>query len=122
MYFKKIDYVIGDNAEADRLNQYFEVDPARRNIAEVGFGCNPRAIVRGNILEDEKAGFHVAYGRSDHLGGTVGVSAFSRPENVVHQDLVYAPNSPISAERVLLIMDDGSELEIISGGLYTVLD
>jgi len=31
----------------------------------VAFGCNEWAQVTGNVLEDEKAGFHWAYGRSD---------------------------------------------------------
>ena len=33
------------------------------------------AEVTGCVLEDEKAGFHWAFGRSDHLGGVVGVPA-----------------------------------------------
>jgi hypothetical protein len=87
--------VDGAGDEARRLRVYFAADPARCNVAEVAFGCNRWAQVTGNVLEDEKAGFHWAYGRSDHLGGTVGVKAFASPETVVHQDIVYARGNPI---------------------------
>jgi len=87
--------VDGLGNEARRLRVYFAADPARCNVAEVAFGCNRWAQVTGNVLEDEKAGFHWAYGRSDHLGGTVGVKAFSSAETVVHADIVYARGNPI---------------------------
>jgi leucyl aminopeptidase (aminopeptidase T) len=94
--------VEGDGPEGVRLRAVFEVDPARRNVAEVAFGCNDRALVTGNVLEDEKAGFHWAFGRSDHLGGTVGVTAFSRSEHVVHQDIVYARGNPIQVAEAVV--------------------
>jgi hypothetical protein len=91
----RITRVDGAGEEARRLRVYFAADPARCNIAEAGFGCNRWAQVTGNVLEDEKAGFHWAYGRSDHLGGTVGVKAFTSPDTVVHTDIVYARGNPI---------------------------
>src|SRR5690606_35600610 len=81
---------INGGAYAAKLRAHFDVDPARRNIAELGLGCNDAAVVQGSVLEDEKAGFHWAYGRSEHLGGTVGPDAFSDPAHVVHHDIVYA--------------------------------
>ena len=87
--------VDGTGETARRLRVFFAADPARANVAEVAFGCNRWAQVTGNVLEDEKAGFHWAYGRSDHLGGTVGVKAFVSPETVVHTDLVYARGNPV---------------------------
>ena len=91
----RIARVDGPGDEARRLRVYFAADPARCNIAEVAFGCNRWAQVTGNVLEDEKAGFHWAYGRSDHLGGTVGVKAFTSAETVVHTDIVYARGNSI---------------------------
>jgi hypothetical protein len=99
----RVTAVEGTGPAAARFRECFAMDAARRNIAEVAFGCNDRAVVTGNVLEDEKAGFHWAFGRSDHLGGTVGVAAFSQRENVVHQDIVYASGNPIQvAEAVVL--------------------
>ena len=60
----------------------------------------------GNVLEDEKAGFHWAYGRSDHLGGTVGVDKFASLDTVVHNDIVYARGNPIMVTRAVALHPD----------------
>jgi leucyl aminopeptidase (aminopeptidase T) len=110
---------IDGGTEASRLRDFFALDPARANIAEVAFGCNDWAVVTGNVLEDEKAGFHWAYGRSDHLGGTVGVKAFKKPENVVHHDVVYAKGNPIQVAEATLVGPSGRRA-VIKNGAYVV--
>ncbi len=40
---------------------------------------------------------------SENLGGTIGASAFKRPENVVHQDIVYARGNPIQATEATIV-------------------
>ncbi len=115
----KIVEVEGKGQEAQRLREYFAADPARANIAEVAFGCNDQAVVTGNVLEDEKAGFHWAYGRSDHLGGTVGVQSFRKADNVVHQDIVYAKGNPIQVAEAAAI-SAGRRRPVIRGGVYIV--
>ena len=115
----RITKVDGPGEEARRLRLYFAADPARCNIAEVAFGCNRWAQVTGNVLEDEKAGFHWAYGRSDHLGGTVGVKAFVGPDTVVHSDIVYARGNPIQVTEANLVR--GSlRTRVIRNGDYIV--
>lgn len=117
----RIVQIQGDGTEAERMDDYFGQDPARSNIAEFAFGCNPLAVVWGNVLEDEKAGFHWAYGRSEHLtGGTVSPADFRGPEYVVHQDIVYANGSPISIRLVELEDADGQTHRVIHEGEYTV--
>jgi hypothetical protein len=111
--------VEGDGELVARLTMVFAADPARRNVAEVAFGCNDRARVWGNVLEDEKAGFHWAYGRSDHLGGTVGVATFASPALVVHQDIVYAAGNPIQVVEAT-VLRDGQELPVMRGGEYVI--
>jgi leucyl aminopeptidase (aminopeptidase T) len=86
-------------------------------VAEVAFGCNEHARVTGNVLEDEKAGFHWAYGRSDHLGGTVGVDAFSRRDHVVHQDIVYARGNPVQVAEAV-VWRGNVATTVIRGGDY----
>jgi hypothetical protein len=109
--------ISGDGPERGYLEDHFALDPARRNIAELGLGCNDRAIITGNVLEDEKAGFHWAYGRSEHLGGTVGPDAFADPANVVHHDVVYAKGCPIEIASLDLVESSGVRHEIIRDGM-----
>jgi hypothetical protein len=112
--------VDGEGPAARRYRAFFKDDPMRANVAEVAFGCNDEAKVTGNVLEDEKAGFHWAYGRSDHLGGKVGLAEFRTPANVVHQDIVYAKDSPISIARADLIAKDGRAIAILRDGTYVL--
>lgn len=111
--------VEGEGPEARRMQEFFAADPARANLAEVAFGCNDWAVVTGNVLEDEKAGFHWAFGRSDHLGGTVGVKAFKAPEMVVHQDIVYAKGNPIQIAEAVVVRG-GAKVPVIRDGEYLV--
>jgi len=113
--------VVGEGPEAARLRGYFAVDNARRNIAELGLGCNDKAVICGEVLEDEKVlGMHWAYGRSEHLGGTVGVDAFADPSLVIHQDIVYAKGGPIEIASLDLEYEDGASEQIMADGEYTV--
>ena len=100
--------------------EFFDLDPARANIAEVAFGVNDKAKVTGVVLEDEKAGFHWAFGRSDHLGGVVGVEDFAGPDTVVHQDIVYAKGNPIQVEQADVIHGDGRRVTVIADGEYVL--
>lgn len=107
-------------AYADRLRAHFEVDPARRNVAELGLGCNDAAVVLGSVLEDEKAGFHWAYGRSEHLGGVTGPDAFRDPAHVVHHDIVYADGCPVTVRELTLAYPDGAREIILRNNRYTL--
>jgi len=114
----RIGDISGDGPDRTWLETHFNVDPARRNIAELGLGCNDRAIITGNVLEDEKAGFHWAYGRSEHLGGVIGPGQFLKPENVVHHDVVYAKGCPIEIAKLDLIDLAGNARAVIRKGEY----
>ncbi len=112
--------VEGDGPVADGYAEFFDLDPARANIAEVAFGVNEKAEVTGVVLEDEKAGFHWAFGRSDHLGGVVGVEDFAGSDTVVHQDIVYAKGNPIQVEQADVIHGDGHRVTVIADGEYVL--
>jgi hypothetical protein len=112
--------VMGDGPAAAKKREAFRGEPAMQNIAEVAIGCNDRAAVTGNILEDEKAGFHWAYGRSDHLGGTVGVADFSSPGRVCHIDIVYARGNPVVCARLDFVFPDGTRTTGIRDGALCV--
>jgi leucyl aminopeptidase (aminopeptidase T) len=102
--------ILGDGKNADEKRAFFKENDTRRNLAELGIGCNPEAIVTGNVLEDEKVGgLHIAYGMSAHLGGKI--------KSDVHQDICYPKDAPIQAKTLTLINEDGSKIEIIKDAM-----
>lgn len=106
--------------EADRLRR----EPAYGNMAELGFGVLGDFGIGpvGEILLDEKLGLHVAFGRSDHFGGRIGPSDFSRPEEVIHLDRIYIPATQprIAVHSVVLRYPDGEDEIIMSDGRYRI--
>ena len=111
--------VRGDGPIAAKRRQEFHEEKALRNIAEVAIGCNDKAVVTGNVLEDEKAGFHWAYGRSDHLGGTIGPKDFSAPNKVLHLDIVYAKGNPVVCRQLNFVFADGTKQTVIRDGVLS---
>ena len=97
--------IIGDSQKADEMRDFFMENSTRRNIAELGIGCNPKAVVTGNALEDEKVGLHIAYGMSTHLGGKV--------KSDTHYDIVHAKGCPVEGTTLTLINKDGSTTDLI---------
>jgi leucyl aminopeptidase (aminopeptidase T) len=70
--------------------------PDGTNVAELGIGTNEKAILSGEILEDEKllGTAHVAFGASAAIGGTVQVP--------IHLDcLVTKPDVTVDGEPVV---------------------
>lgn len=110
--------VLGRGEAADDLREFLVMDMARRNVAELGLGCNPRARVWGNVLEDEKAGPHIALGRSEHVGGVTGPDAFRDPRFIWHHDFVYARASQIHVAELKLVALDGREMLLMVNGRY----
>lgn len=116
----KIVDIMGEGKKAGAMRAFFSENGTRRNIAELGIGCNPKAVVTGNTLEDEKVGLaelengkvefiglHIAYGHSAHIGG--------KTESDVHEDTVYAnvKECPIGIRKFNLVGADGSRTELI---------
>ncbi len=104
--------------------QKIKVEPAYGNIAEIGFGVLADFGVKpiGEILLDEKLGLHIAFGRSDHFGGAVGVNNFSSPEKVIHIDRIYIPETQpkIVPAKVQLEFPNGDQLLVIADGNYQI--
>lgn len=116
--------VISKGPISDREREKIHNEPAYANIAELGFGVLKDFGVQptGEILLDEKLGLHIAFGRSDHFGGAVGVSNFSSPENVVHIDRIYIPETQgrILARKVILNFEDKTTLNLLENNSYTI--
>jgi hypothetical protein len=85
--------VLGDGPRAGAERHEGAAEPAYANVAELGLGLLAGYGVKpvGEILLDEKLGLHVAFGRSDHFGGSVGAKDFTAPDKVIHIDRVYIP-------------------------------
>lgn len=107
-------------AERDHLVR----EPAYGNMSELGFGVLADLGVApvGEILLDEKLGLHVAFGRSDHFGGTVGPSAFSSPAEVIHLDRIYIPATQprLRVPSLTLVYPDGPPEEVLRDGTYRI--
>jgi leucyl aminopeptidase (aminopeptidase T) len=68
--------IVSTSEAAKQLDRILsERGPNAYNIAELGVGTNDRAIVSGDILEDEKVlgTVHIALGNNAGMGGTVNV-------------------------------------------------
>lgn len=117
--------VLSAGPESDREAALIAAEPAYANLAELGlgvlgdFGLEPT----GSILLDEKLGLHIAFGRSDHFGGSVGPGDFSGPDAVIHLDRVYIPQTqPLVAVELVELTGPGGTRPVIEKGRFTGLD
>ena len=117
---------IGGSESAEKEKSRLEREPAYGNMAELGFGVLGDFGLEpiNEILLDEKLGFHVAFGRSEHFGGNVGPDDFSSPSEVIHLDRIYIPASQprIALKSVNLKYPDGQEEQIINNGDYLIFN
>jgi len=117
--------VLGEGPVADAERTKLSDEPAYGNLSELGLGVLADLGIKpvGKVLLDEKLGLHIAFGRSEHLGGTVGPSAFRDKSKVVHIDRVYVPEMQprITVEDLSLDRKDGSVTTLISDGRYSVV-
>jgi leucyl aminopeptidase (aminopeptidase T) len=91
--------IIGGH-EAKRLIQLLEPHGKDgRTVAEFGIGTNDKAMLTGNILEDEKVmgTIHIAFGDNKSMGGTVRVA--SHLDGLVKEPTVWFDE--------LMVMKDG---------------
>jgi aminopeptidase len=95
---------IAGAAEAETLEQLLEPHGRlARNVAEFGIGTNDKAILSGNILEDEKVQgtIHIAFGDNKSMGGTIRVA--SHLDGLIKQPTVWFDSRKIMEDGKLLI-------------------
>lgn len=114
--------VEGNGRHTEEQRGMLAAEVAYGNIAELGIGVLGEWGVQaaGSTLLDEKLGLHIAFGRSEHLGGVTGPGAFRSPKNVIHIDWVYVPSvQPALAVQELKFhyVDRADETVIRSGNL-----
>jgi len=107
--------VQGDSDAANKIIDDIANDENAANIAELGFGLNDKARsdFRVPVLEREKSGPHIAYGRNDHFGTPTSLSGKVRAN--IHQDIVYSQNSPIAA-TIHAVYKNGNRVLICERG------
>ncbi len=112
--------VQGDSLEAQRIIDDIADDENAANIAELGLGLNEKAR-SGEwvpILEKEKAGPHIAYGRNDHFGTPLTMAGKVKAN--VHIDYVYTRTTPITAS-VYAVFPNGNRVLIAERGKITAV-
>ena len=89
-------------------------DPATGELGELGFGTQ-MLPVSGRDIQDEKifGTFHIATGRSDHLGGGLTPDRFTDKHNATHDDILY---SPTKTPEIM-----GRQVRMIRNGKTTTL-
>ena len=82
----------GAQSTIDEHNRKLQSDPVTGELGELGFGTQ-QLPVSGRDIQDEKilGTFHVATGRSDHLGGPLTPDRFANKENATHDDILFSP-------------------------------
>lgn len=83
----------GNPATVAEHNAKLKRDPVTGELGELGLGTQ-ELPVSGSDIQDEKilGTFHVATGRSDHLGGHLTPDMFAEKQNATHDDILFAPH------------------------------
>jgi len=117
--------VLTDGPASAEEARHIAAEPAYANLAELGLGVLGDFNLKptGSILLDEKLGLHIAFGRSDHFGGSVGPQHFSGPDAVIHLDRVYIPETqPKVLVRQVKLNGPDLEKVIIRDGVFLEMD
>ena len=104
----------GNQATVQAFVEKVKTDPASGEIGELGFGTQ-ELPVSGRDIQDEKilGTFHVATGRSDHLGGDITPDKFKHAGNATHDDILFSPEKTPSIKA--------PEVRMYKGGTTTTL-
>lgn len=104
----------GDAAVVEAHNRKLAADPVTGELGELGFGTQVLPV-SGRDIQDEKirGTFHLATGRSDHLGGSLTPDRFASRLNATHDDILF------SAEKTPEVT--ASEVRISRDGKVSVL-
>lgn len=104
----------GDPARVEDYNRRLAEDPAAGEVGELGFGTQDLPPAGPDIQDEKILGtFHIATGRSDHLGGPLGPSGFRNPRNATHDDILFAPFKTSEIEVPQVRMERNGETETL---------
>ena len=108
-------FLSGSEQTYKEYTEKLEKDPAVGLIGELGFGTQVLPVSGADIQDEKVLGtFHIATGRSDHLGGNITPDQFQYAINASHDDILFAPHKTpeVKAPEVRLIKDGKSHVLI----------
>lgn len=104
----KATLIKGNQATIDAHNSKLAGDPVTGELGELGFGTQVLPV-SGRDIQDEKirGTFHLATGRSDHLGGSLTPDRFASRLNATHDDILFSPEKTpeVTASEVRICRD-----------------
>ncbi len=109
----KATLISGNPATVEAHNRKLAGDPVTGELGELGFGTQ-MLPVSGRDIQDEKirGTFHLATGRSDHLGGSLTPDRFANKMNATHDDILFSPEKTpeITTSEVRICRDGKVEV------------
>jgi hypothetical protein len=109
----KATLIKGNAATIEAHNRKLASDPVTGELGELGFGTQ-LLPVSGRDIQDEKirGTFHLATGRSDHLGGSLTPDRFANRLNATHDDILFSPEKTpeVTASEVRICRDNKVEV------------
>jgi hypothetical protein len=111
---QKVRLLAGEQETIDAHNQKLGSDPLTGELGELGFGTQDLPV-SGRDIQDEKilGTFHVATGRSDHLGGKLTPDRFARPQNATHDDILFSPTKTPEIQVPEVRMRRDGEMKVV---------
>jgi len=110
---KKATLIRGNAATVEAHNRKLESDPVTGELGELGFGTQVLPV-SGRDIQDEKirGTFHLATGRSDHLGGSLTPDRFASRLNATHDDILFSREKTpeVTASEVRIFRDNKVEV------------
>jgi len=83
----------GNSKTVEAALAKYQGDPATGELGELGLGTQDLPFAGADIQDEKILGtFHVATGRSDHLGGSLTPDKFRSKKNATHEDILFAPH------------------------------
>lgn len=107
--------ITGDSKTLQKAMDLYLGDPATGAIGELGLGTQVLPV-SGRDIQDEKilGTFHIATGRSDHLGGNITPDQFKDKRHATHEDILFAPHkTPEITVAGVTMFKDGKEQLLI---------
>ncbi len=109
----KATLIKGNAATIEAHNSKLQSDPVTGELGELGFGTQVLPV-SGRDIQDEKirGTFHLATGRSDHLGGSLTPDRFASRLNATHDDILFSPEKTpeVTASEVRICRDNKVEV------------